>query len=71
LHAVLNDMYATKEFMEGLGVQCGIVVDPSYPFRTHLGEVFTAVEPTCMYVFAQTDTPQEALDYLRKFPLNP
>ena len=71
LYAVLNEMHATKEFMDTLGVQCGMVVDTSYPFRTQLGEVFTAVETTCMYVFAQTDMPQEALDYLRKFPLHP
>jgi peptidyl-tRNA hydrolase len=73
LHATLADMKATVAFMDGLksGIMSGIVVDTSYPYRTVLGEVYVAEEATCMYVFAPKHMPQEALDYLRKFPLHP
>jgi peptidyl-tRNA hydrolase len=52
-------------------LQTNIVTDPTYPFSNHYGEYFTAVELTSGYVFADSTTPQEALDYLRRFPLHP
>ena len=71
LAATKADIQETMDFMQDLDVTSGTVVDPTYPFRNYFGEMFTAEELTCAYVFAPRDVPQEALDYLRKFPLHP
>lgn len=57
--------------MEQLGLQAGLVVDPSYPMTNHFGEYFTRSELTCGYAFAPTYTPAAALEYLRQFSLHP
>jgi peptidyl-tRNA hydrolase len=68
---------ATKSDIEGLvyfakvhKLATDTIVDPSYPFRNYFGDVFTAEELTCGYVFVTDETPQEVRDYLRKFPLH-
>lgn len=53
------------------GLPAGLVVDPTYPMTNYFGDFFTRSELTCGYVFAPTDTPEVALDYLRQFDLHP
>tara|TARA_R110000851_G_scaffold227207_3_gene380037 strand:- start:51 stop:497 length:447 start_codon:yes stop_codon:yes gene_type:complete len=48
----------------------GIVVDPSYPFRNYFGEMFTAKEMTCAFVFVTPELADEPLRILRKYPLH-
>jgi peptidyl-tRNA hydrolase len=71
LAATQNEMYEATTVFYNMGLASSLIVDDTYPFTNYFGEVFTAKELTCMYVFAPTDVPQEALDYLRLFPLHP
>lgn len=71
LSATEADILEAVKVLDAMGLQTGTVVDPTYPFSNYFGEFFTAKELTCAYVFAPTDVPQEALDYLRKFSLHP
>jgi hypothetical protein len=48
----------------------GTVVDPSYPFRNYFGEMFTAKEMTCAFVFVTSELADEPLRILRKYPLH-
>lgn len=48
-----------------------VVVDPSYPFRNYFGEMFTAEELTCGYVFVTPNTLPYSMAILRKYPLHP
>ena len=70
LAATESDILGLTYFANALGQANGTIVDPSYPFRNYFGDVFTAEELTCGYVFVTEETPQEVLDYLRKFPLH-
>jgi peptidyl-tRNA hydrolase len=70
LAATESDILGLTYFANGLGQATGTILDPSYPFRNYFGDVFTAEELTCGYVFVTEETPQEVLDYLRKFPLH-
>lgn len=38
------------------GVPVGIVTDPTYPYRNYYGEVFTAKEVTCGWLFFERGT---------------
>ena len=49
------------------GTISGTVLDPTYPYRNWYGQVFTAEEVTCMWVFAYT---QEHADVLSEWDLH-
>jgi peptidyl-tRNA hydrolase len=70
LAATESDILGVTYFASGHSQVCDTIVDPSYPFRNYFGDVFTSEELTCGYVFVTEETPQEVLDYLRKFPLH-
>jgi peptidyl-tRNA hydrolase len=62
---------AIQTLKHDYNLQTGIIIDDTYPMTNHFGVPFTRAELTSGYVFAPTDTPQAALDYLRKFELHP
>lgn len=71
LTATQAEMRLASSDAGAMGLMTGMIVDHTYPFTNYFGQVFTSVELTCMYVFAPTNVPQEALDYLRQFKLHP
>lgn len=46
---------------------CGIVVDPTYPYRNYYGKVFTSSEITCAWAFATTE---EEIEFMKQWKLH-
>jgi peptidyl-tRNA hydrolase len=69
LAATQAEILETVEWMQYEDMASDIVIDESYPFTNYKGDLFTAKELTCAYVFADTDTPAHVMEYLRKFKL--
>lgn len=59
-----------KQWMEiSMGFEhYGYVEDPTYPYRNHYGQVFTASEDTCMWAFA---TNKAEVYHIKNIPLHP
>lgn len=56
LEATLEQIERIELIAADTGIPAGIVVDPTYPFRNFYGEVFTAKEVTCAWLFFERDT---------------
>ena len=56
LEATLEQIERIELIAADTGIPAGIVVDPTYPFRNFYGEVFTAKEVTCAWLFFERGT---------------